>query len=114
MTTVATDKAINTRRLSEELGGIGFRIEFDGTTRTITADVDAATLQAKIDAHVAIDEDGNRRTLEQRAVTALAANATYLARTSPTTAQQTAQIKALTQQVNALIRLQAGALDATD
>lgn len=41
----------------------------------------------------------------QGAASALAANATYLNLASPTTAQNTAQIKALTRQVTALIRL---------
>lgn len=55
----------------------------------------------------------NRRALLAKAQNALTANATYLAINSPTTAQNTAQIKALTRQMNALIRLTVKALDST-
>ena len=55
----------------------------------------------------------NRAALVAKATTALDANATYLARTAPTTAQNTAQIKALTRQVNALIKLTVNDLDST-
>lgn len=48
--------------------------------------------------------------LQQRATTALVNNATFLAITAPTQAQAVAQVKALTRQVNALIRLQLSAL----
>jgi len=56
----------------------------------------------------------NMRTLDQRLVDALAANQTYLAIVGPTNAQNTAQIKSLTRQVSALIRLFRRQLDATD
>lgn len=59
-------------------------------------------------------EQVNDETLRQQALTALAANRTYIGRASPTAAQQTAQIKALTQQNNGLIRLLLGLLDGTD
>jgi hypothetical protein len=55
----------------------------------------------------------NGKTLRDRATTALTGNATYLALASPTTAQNTAQIRALTRQMDALIRLTVGALDTT-
>jgi hypothetical protein len=55
----------------------------------------------------------NAATLQAQARTALAANTTYLAAGAPTTAQAVAQVRALTQQVNALIRLAVRALDAT-
>lgn len=55
-----------------------------------------------------------RSTLEQRVRDALVANVTYLAVAAPTAAQNTAQIKSLTRQVNALIRLQLRALDVAD
>lgn len=55
----------------------------------------------------------NRRALIDKAQAALTSNDTYLARTAPTTAQNTAQVKALTRQVNALIRLTVKALDTT-
>jgi hypothetical protein len=55
----------------------------------------------------------NAQTLQQNTITALASNATYLALATPTTAQNTAQIKALTRQIDALIRLVANQLDST-
>ena len=47
----------------------------------------------------------NRDQLLGKAQQALTINATYLALASPSTAQSAAQIKALTREVNALIRL---------
>lgn len=54
----------------------------------------------------------NQNDLETKARAALTANATYLAIASPTVAQNTAQTKALTRQVNALIKFALG--DFTD
>lgn len=48
----------------------------------------------------------NNETLRSRADTALASNSTFLAIGNPSAAQNAAQVKALTRQVNALIRLQ--------
>lgn len=53
----------------------------------------------------------NETELRSRAEQALAANLTYLGITSPTSAQVGAQVKRLTKQVNALIRLEIAALD---
>jgi len=55
---------------------------------------------------VDVTADTNRGTIEDRLRTALAGNATYLAIATPTAAQTTAQAKALTRQVSALIRHQ--------
>ncbi len=56
----------------------------------------------------------NRRTIEQQATDALATNRTFAGIASPTAAQTTAQVKALTRQTNGVIRLLLGQLDATD
>lgn len=58
--------------------------------------------------------EGNRATLQQRAQNALATNADYLALPSPTNAQAVAQVRALTQECSAVIRLLLNLLDATD
>jgi hypothetical protein len=59
-------------------------------------------------------EQINDETIRQQALDALTANRTYIARQSPTAAQNTAQIQALTRQVNGLIRLVLGRFDGTD
>jgi hypothetical protein len=55
----------------------------------------------------------NRDALLAKVGPALTTNAAYLALASPTTAQNTAQIKALTREVSALARLVAAQLDST-
>lgn len=49
--------------------------------------------------------EANAQTLRDKVAQALATNATYLGRANPTAAQTTAQVQALTRQMNALIRL---------
>lgn len=52
--------------------------------------------------------------LQGRMTQAIAANSTYIALTSPSTAQNAMQIKALTRQVQAMLRLAQGQLNAVD
>ncbi len=55
----------------------------------------------------------NAQTLQTNAANALTGNTTFLAIASPTTAQVTAQVKALTKECNAVIRLLLNQLDST-
>lgn len=66
MSEVTTTKLVNLSQLSTEMGGVTLDVrKVDGTTTVSTDDVDQATLQAAIDAHVAIDVDANKRTVEE-------------------------------------------------
>lgn len=58
--------------------------------------------------------EANAQTLRDRAGAALAANATYLALSSPTAAQNTTQVQRVTKECSALIRLALNLLDSTD
>lgn len=118
MSEVATSRPVSLGQLAAELGSKPLSARLGGSGQTVVICHDPAVtqtaLQAAVDAHVAIDEGGNRATIEQQAATALANNRTFLAIASPTNAQVVAQAKALTRQNNALIRLILGKLDATD
>ena len=70
-----------------------------------------AKTQAELDSSAITTNEAD---LIARAKTALTANAAFLALTTPTTAQAVAQVKALTRQVNALIRLVGRDLLSTD
>ena len=70
--------------------------------------------QALADSQVRQLVEGNRTTLADRAATALQTNADFLALASPTNPQTLAQVKALTRQNTALIRLVLGLLESTD
>lgn len=56
----------------------------------------------------------NLRALAQRAPDAVAANATFLARATPTNAQVLDQVRLLTREVNALVRVVWALLDNID
>lgn len=73
-------------------------------------------LQAAVDAAAAVfvDRQANELALLTKAKGAVDANSTYLNIATPTAAQVAAQVKALTRQMNALIRITAGEFDTTD
>lgn len=80
------------------------------------AEANRAAIQALIDAYVYDDTQaklppGNQGVLLAKAAAALSTNQTFLALASPTNAQTLAQVRALTRETSALIRLLLGALD---
>ena len=117
---VVTNQRLNVDRLQAALpsdatfGWAGPPLEAVGS-KEITASVDDATLQAAVAQAAAqfVDRDGNRTLLFQRAQAALAVNADFLALGSPTNAQTLAQVRAVTKECSALIRLLLGLLDET-
>jgi len=74
-----------------------------------------AAVQALIDAYVfdPVWAGGVEGVLRSRAQAALATNATFLAKASPTAAEVTAEVKALARQMDGVIRLALGLLDTT-
>lgn len=79
---------------------------------TFAADLDADTTLAvrrRIGSRNTAEE-----TLQGAAEQALTRNRTYLAITAPTAAQSQTQVKALTRQVQGLIRITLGRLEGTD
>lgn len=115
MAQVTTSKAIDLAQLSGEMSGAALSMSTVGGSSTIVGEaVTQAALDTAVTAHVAINRDGNRATLQQQAQAALAANRTFVAIASPTNAQVAAQVKALTRQNNGIIRLLLGQFDGTD
>jgi len=94
-------------RWPEGFGPMPTLAECEAIWPTIQAE-DAAAAQAAATATT------NGLTLEQQAIAAIAANKVFYARASSTTAQVLAQVKALSRQNNALIRLLLKRLDAAD
>lgn len=60
------------------------------------------------------DSVANQRTVVTQALNAMANNRTFIALASPTNAEVVAQVKALSQQSNAIIRMLLGQFDATN
>ncbi len=84
------------------------------TTAQAVASAAAPILAAEQAANdAAAAQQANADTLRQRASLALSTNATYLAIGSPTAAQVAAQVRALTMEANAVIRLLTNMLDST-
>lgn len=79
-------------------------------TRALTA----AEAQALADIDSTAATDANHAAVHQQIQTALANNRTYLNNASPTNPQVAAQVRALTQQSQALIRLALQQFDATN
>lgn len=92
---------------------------WSGDTATIEANVPAAELQAAVDAAPADTSADNAITLRDRAEQALATNAAFIVAAKPATAaaQASAAYDASVRharQINGVIRLLLGKLDATD
>lgn len=85
-----------------------------GTVEIEAANLTSAELQSKLSGVVydAAVKDG-QATIRDRAQQALATNAAFLALASPTNAQTVTQVKALTRECNALIRMALNLLDDT-
>lgn len=83
-------------------------------TRVVSVTLDKDGTVTDSQSAEVLPEEANRNTLEGRAAQALAANKTYLALGSPTNAQNLAQIRLLTQECSALIRILLNRFEATD
>lgn len=72
---VVTSKVVQHLQLQRELGGVDVRYEPDPVPphdlTIIVPDLEDAAIQAVVDAHVPVDEEANRSTLEQNVLTAL-------------------------------------------
>ena len=89
-------------------------VRWDGTTLTLVFAADLTPQQVD-EVRARCDSINDvEKTLRARALTAIDANKAYLALSPPSQAQVVAQVRALTTQMNGLIRLVLAALDATD
>lgn len=94
----------------EERAPLGADQHHGQVQHTVRASDVLASYPAEADAA----ETVNQRTIRTAAANALATNRTYIGTASPTAAVTTAQVKALSRQMNGLIRLTLGQLDGTD
>ncbi len=101
---------------------VGDQIEwFDDATRTHHDFLNATTRPYTVEENTAADQRAaddlvarNEQALLEQAAAGLVANKTFLALPAPTNAQTLAQVKALTRQMNGLIRLAVHDLSGTD
>ena len=127
MLTFPCPTAVHGGLLRDQLAAAGLttQVSVNGDTLELPDlnEADRSAAQSVVDAHAATAqaaaaEDAtkatNETTIRDRATTALADNKAFLALTSPTNAQNAAQVKALTRQVNGLIRLTLRRFDSTD
>lgn len=89
---ISDDGTTQVYRVNDDSGN---RIGTDVVTTPTTAQTNAAMLQAAV-------------------LAAIAGNITYIGTASPTAAQTTVQVKALSRQMDALIKLTFGQTDTTD
>lgn len=82
------------------------RVAYNSDGTTTTRPFTETELAMVADKQASDQLSANRAALLSKAHTALSANATFLAIASPTTAQAVTQVKALTRQINALIKLE--------
>lgn len=126
MLTLPLPEVINGGILTEQLEEAGLpSMVYTAGDELVFSDLDesdepaVARLMAEHSVRVQAQRDGaaversNETTVRQRAADALAANQTFLALTTPTNTQTLAQVKALTRQQNALIRLVLRRFDST-
>lgn len=120
MATVTVPGPANTAQIANALPN-GCVIAHDTATDTYTIDADTYTAAQIQTAYQGIvydpswqfPADANATTIRQRALSALNANATYLAISTPTTAQMRDQLALVTKECNGIIRLLLGQLDST-
>ena len=127
MLTFDAPDAVNGSLLAQQLADAGLvtTAAINGDTLELPglAEDDRATAEPIVAAHSATalaaeaeseSAAANGATIRDRAAQALSTNADFLALSSPTNAQNAAQVKALTRQMNGLIRLALGRLDGTE
>lgn len=108
-------KIINLSQLDEETGGHGLSASATEVVAIAGSPVTEQELAAAVAAHVALPTSADiHAELLARAELALAGNAAFQDIVAPTQAQVLAQVRLLTKENNALIRVVAGLLDSLD